>query len=126
MGSAQEHLAIADRLFRSIEQGDIEAVRRLYSPNARIWHNTDGVAQTVDQNLATLAWVVANIKDLRYTEVRREPTPDGFVQQHVLGGRLKSGGEFVLPACIVVKIENGMIVRLDEYLDSAKTAELRD
>ncbi|MGH7947927.1 MAG: nuclear transport factor 2 family protein, partial [Candidatus Binataceae bacterium] len=62
MSSAQEHLAIADRLFKSIENGDIETVRRLYSPNVRIWHNTDGVEQTIDQNRATLGWVVANIQ----------------------------------------------------------------
>jgi len=126
MGSAEEHLAIADRLFKSIEAGDLESVRGIYAPNARIWHNTDGVEQTVEQNLATLKWVIANIRDIRYTDVRRESTATGFVQQHVLRGRLKSGREFTLPACILAAIENGRIVRIDEYLDSAKTAEIRE
>jgi ketosteroid isomerase-like protein len=126
MGSAEEHLAIADRLFKSIEAGDLESVRGIYAPNARIWHNTDGLEQAVEQNLATLKWVIANIRDIHYTDVRRESTVTGFVQQHVLRGRLKSGREFNLPACILAAVENGRIVRIDEYLDSAKTAELRE
>ncbi len=126
MSSNEEHPAIADRWFKSIESGDIEGVRSVYSADVRIWHSTGGVEQTADQNLATLGRVVANIKSLRYAGVRREPTHDEFVQQHVLRGRLKSGREFTPPACSVVKIEKGMVVRLDEYRDCAKTAELRE
>lgn len=29
-----------------------------------------------------------------------------------------------MDACVVVRVENGKITRLDEYLDSAKTAQL--
>ncbi|MDO8433268.1 MAG: nuclear transport factor 2 family protein [Candidatus Binatus sp.] len=125
--NAQESLAVADRLFKSIEHGDLAAIRSsVYAPNAKIWHNNDGLTQTVEQNLAVLGWVVANINEVAYTEVRRQPTPTGFVQQHVMRGKLKSSGkEFSLPACIICEVENGRITRLDEYLDSAHTAALR-
>jgi len=114
-------LQTADKLFHAIENGDVEAIRNIYSADTKIWHNNDNIAQSVEQNLAVLKWVITNIKGLKYTEVRRQPTPSGFVQQHVLRGRFKDK-ELALPACIVATVEGGKITRLDEYLDSAQTA----
>ena len=111
----------AEKLFFAIENGDIDAIRNIYTPDTKIWHNNDGIAQSVEQNLATLKWVINNIKGVKYTEVRRQPTPTGFVQQHVLRGRFKDK-EIALPACIVCTVVDGHITRLDEYLDSAHTA----
>ena len=50
-------LELADRFFAAIETGDVDVLRELYHPDAEIWHNTDGVAQRRDDNLATLAWM---------------------------------------------------------------------
>lgn len=123
--SAAQSLEVADRLFRAIENGNVAAIRGIYALGAKIWHNNDGKTQTVDENLKVLGWVVANIEGVAYTEIRRQPTPSGFVQQHVMRGRLKaSGKQFSLPACIICEVEGGRITRLDEYLDSAHTAAL--
>ena len=102
----------------------MDRIREIYAPSCKIWHNTDGVAQSVDENLAVLRWVIGNISGIKYSDVRRSATDTGFVQQHVLRGSFK-GKELALPACIVVTIEGGRITRLDEYLDSAQTAMLR-
>ncbi len=124
--TSEESLKVADRLFEAIERGDVETIRDIYSPDCKIWHNNDGLTQSPDENLRVLRWVVDNIDERAYTEIRRQPTPTGFVQQHVMRGRLKSsGGHFALPACIVCVVENGRIARLDEYLDSAQVAPLR-
>jgi ketosteroid isomerase-like protein len=124
--SAKQSLEIADRLFKAIERGDVNAIKDIYAPHTKIWHNFDNVAQSVDENLAVLKWVVEHIGEISYSEIRRQPTPSGFVQQHVLRGKLKSNGkEIAIPACIVCTVENGRITRLDEYLDSAQTAALR-
>jgi uncharacterized protein len=121
----EQSLEIADRLFKSIERGDIEGVRSVYAPDTKIWHNNDGQTQTPEENLRVLKWVIDNIDERAYTEARRQPTPTGFVQQHVLRGRIKSNGkQFALPACIVCTVEGGKITRLDEYLDSAHVAAL--
>jgi ketosteroid isomerase-like protein len=112
-------------LFKAIEGGDVAAIRDIYAPDVKIWHNNDGATQTVEQNLAVLGWVVANISEVTYTEIRRQATPTGFVQQHVTRGRVKaSGRELRLPACIICDVEHGKITRLDEYFDSAHTAVL--
>src|SRR5256885_6628749 len=96
----------AEKLFHAIENGDVDAIRDIYAPETKIWHNNDGIAQSVDQNLAVLKWVTLNIKGLKYTEVRRQPTPTGFVQQHVLRGRFQNK-DIALPACIVATVKDG-------------------
>lgn len=118
---SEQSIQTAEKLFRAIEAGDVDAIRSIYSADAKIWHNNEGIAQSVEQNLAVLKWVVANIRNVKYTEVRLQQTPTGFVQQHVLRGRFKDK-DIALPACIIATVEGGRITRLDEYLDSAHTA----
>jgi ketosteroid isomerase-like protein len=120
-----EALVIGERLFRAIEAGDLAAVRGLYSPHVRVWHNDDGKEQGLEENLSVLAWVVRHVRDLRYTEERRQRCEQGFVQQHVLRGRTLSGEDLAIPSCLVVRIEQGRIVRIDEYLDPASLEPLR-
>lgn len=116
-------LDVAQHFFTAIETGDVEAVSRLYAPDVVVWHNTDGVEQTAGQNLATLTWMVRHLSDRRYEVIRRVATEDGFVQQHVLRAQAP-GGELALPACIVARVQEGRISRIDEYLDSAHLAVL--
>ena len=112
-------IAVAERLIGAIVAGNPEALRDVYAPEARIWHNNDGAEQSVDENLATLSWVVSNIRDLRYEEVIRERTETGFLQRHVLRGVAPSGAALEVRACLVCKVVNGRIVHLAEYLDTA-------
>ena len=123
-GPAVDSLAVADRLFAAIEAGDLDAVRDVYAPGAAIWHNTDGIAQSRDENLRTLAWVVGNLRDRSYDDVRRSATADGFVQQHVMRATRTDGERVEIPACIVCTVADGHITRLDEYIDSAHVARL--
>ena len=81
---ATAHNDLANRLFAAIEAGDIDAVRALYAPDAVVWHNNDGAEQSPEQNLVVLQWVVDNLADRAYEDVRRVVTYDGFVQQQVL------------------------------------------
>jgi ketosteroid isomerase-like protein len=120
----EDYLAIADRFVGAIQAGDADAVRACYAPDARIWHNNDGLEQTVDQNLRVLAWFVRTLPDRKYRVIRREALPDGFLQQHLLEATLPDGTAWAMDACVVVRMKDGLIVRLDEYIDSAKAAEL--
>jgi len=120
-----EALVIGERFFKAIERGDLEAIRAIYAPDVRVWHAHDGLEQGLDDNLLVLGWVSRNVKQLRYTKVRRERTENGFVQQHVLRGTSLAGEELEIPACLVVRIEGGRIVRIDEYLDPATLGPLR-
>jgi ketosteroid isomerase-like protein len=119
-----ENLALAERFLGAIESGDAAAVRACYAPDAVIWHNNDDVEQNVDKNMRTLDWFMRKLPDRHYRVIRREALKDGFLQQHVLEATLPDGTKWNLPACLVVKTRDGLIVRLDEYLDSAATAPL--
>jgi ketosteroid isomerase-like protein len=124
MSTVTTNLNLCERLFAAITAGDTEAVRAIYAEDAVIWHNNDGLEQTPEENLRVLRWVVRNVKDLRYEEIRRHETPTGFVQQHVLRGMAPNGTALEIPACIVCTVKDGRITRLEEYLDSAHTAAL--
>ena len=119
-----ESLEACEKLFAAIPRGDLAAVRALYAPNAAIWHNHDGVTQDPDANLRVLDWVVHNLRDISYQVTRRQATPTGFVQQHVMRGVAPSGKKLELAACIICDVSGGRITRLDEYLDSAQLAAL--
>ncbi|MEQ1866437.1 MAG: nuclear transport factor 2 family protein [Micropepsaceae bacterium] len=118
-------LDLAARFVDAIERADIDQIRAIYAPDARIWHNFDGKEQTVEENLKVLRWMARNLTDRHYRIQRRVEIPGGFVQQHVLEGKTVRG-PFSMPACLVVLVEDGRITRLEEYLDSAHAARLSD
>jgi uncharacterized protein len=117
-------LELGNRLFEAIGSGDLGAVREVYAPTVRVWHNFDRVEQSLDENLRVLAWLVKNVSGLRYEQVRRQRTESGFVQEHVLRGTAPGGESLEVAACLVCRVEAGRVTRIDEYLDSAQLAPL--
>jgi uncharacterized protein len=116
---------LADRLIAAIQSRDVDAIRNdIYAPDVRIWHNTDEQEQTLDENVRVLKWIGRNVTDLRYEDVRRQITANGFVQQHALCGTTVGGVELRIAACLVVGVADGRIVRIDEYVDSAALSGL--
>jgi ketosteroid isomerase-like protein len=51
--------------------------------------------------------------------LEREVFQGGFVQRHVLHGKLASGDLVAAPVCLVVHVSRGRIERIFEYLDPA-------
>lgn len=121
---ADDALDVAKRFFAAIEKGDTETVRSIYHPDVVVWHNTDNIEKTREENLGTLAWAIENIEGLRYEDVRLQRTERGFVQQHVCRGKKRdTGAEMVLPAVVVAEVKGATITRLDEYFDSSQAPE---
>jgi len=110
---------IASEFFAAIERGDLDAVRGLYSPGAKIWHNVTGKSQTREENLGLLQYFTGRVSELRYEVLAREFFEGGFVQRHILHGKLGSGDLVTAPVCLVVYVSRGRIERLFEYLDPA-------
>lgn len=123
-------MELADRFFAAITSGDVDTLRTIYAPDARIWHNGaepgGGGEQNVEDNLRTLRWLARNLDGFRYEEVRRDPLPYGFVQRHVLRGRLPDGAPLEVAACLFVTVgDDGRISRIEEYADSRGADALR-
>jgi ketosteroid isomerase-like protein len=117
---------LACGFFDAIEAGDIGRVRDTYATNAVIWHNFDGKKSTREENLATLDGFIRAVPSRRYAERRLDVFDDGFVQRHLLVGKLTNGKEVSLAACVVCSVRDGRIARLDEYFDSAALAKWRE
>lgn len=63
--------------------------------------------------------------DLGWSDLATLPTPDGFVLRTILTGTAP-GGPLRLHSCLVVTLDDdGLITRVDEYLDTAQSAVLR-
>ena len=125
MSESDEALGVAERFIAALNNADADAVRNIYSPDARIWHNFDETLQSVDDNIKTMLWIHGVLSDLHYDIQRREAIPGGFMQQHVLRGTLASGESFAMPACAICEVRDGRITALEEYLDTAHTLPLR-
>ena len=117
--------ALADRFFAAISAGDVEGVRSCYDSSVAVWHNYEPGEQALEANLAVLGWLGRHVTDLRYDDIRRIVLDDGFVQQHVLRGTADWGLAIEVPAMLRVFVADGRIHRIEEYLDTAQTAELR-
>jgi ketosteroid isomerase-like protein len=116
---ALETETLASEFFAAIERGDLEAVRGFYSPGVEVWHNVTNRRQTRDENLRLLKYFTGRVSDRRYELLAREFFPGGFVQRHVLHGKLASGELIAAPVCLVIHVSGGKIDRVFEYLDPA-------
>jgi ketosteroid isomerase-like protein len=126
METPEEIFAFADRFIAALNAGDPALVREFYAPGATVWHNFDDADQTLDDNLKLLEWMVRKAPQRSYRVVRREIVPGGWIQQHVLEAQLSNGREMRLHACCVITLENGRIRRIEEYVDPAQAAVLRE
>jgi hypothetical protein len=122
-----EHHTLLDLLMNSIVAGDVDIIReQCYAADATIWHNYDQINQTAEQNLKSVGWIRKLMPDLRYEDVRRQPTSDGVVQQHNLRGTARNGNPVDLPACIVFHLGGSplRVQSLEEYVDTAQAAAM--
>lgn len=110
---------VADAFFAALEEGSVDKVLACYAPGARIWHNFDQLTLTPQGNAPGLETLFTNFPRRRYVDVRRQPTPAGFVQQHVLRLERADGVTVDWPGCIICDVADGRITRLDEYVDLA-------
>ncbi len=122
----QQVFEFADRFIAALNAGDAAKVRTFYQPDATCWHNFDDADQALDDNMKLLEWMVRKVPDRRYSVIRRELIPGGWLQQHILEARLPNGREMKMFACCVITLKDGLIQRIEEYLDPAQAAVLRE
>lgn len=118
----REHPGAA--LLRHSSAGDFVAWRRLFAPNGVIWHNTDLRDKSPDELIAALTPVRQRASSWKYTVVQRIDFEGGFFQRFILDAELDRGRKVKLAACLSCEIRDGLITRLDEYVDSAALANL--
>lgn len=125
MSQSDPHLEVAHRFLDALNNNDGDAVRAVYHPEARLWHNFALDYQSVEDNIKTLHWMHRKLPKLQYELVRLQSLPNGYLQQHVLRGTMENGTEVALHACAICTVEDGRITALEEYLDPAQVAALQ-
>lgn len=120
---AWDYELVATALMAALEAGDTDALAALYAPDVAVWHNYDRIEQTGAESVRTLAWMTRRVRGMRYENVRRVIVEDGFVQQHVMSA---TDPAFTAPCMLRVWCREDRIIRIEEYLDSADVAAVRD
>lgn len=110
---------------RALRAGDAGAATAMFAPGGVIWHNYDDREVPADRASRVLTVLRDAMPDLDWEDVAVEATPSGFVWRAVVVGTA-AGGPVRAHTCMVVTVSSdGLIERLDEYLDPAAMAPLR-
>ena len=118
---------VADRLFATIERGDVAAVGDMWSDDVAVWKSAEPLDQAKERALRVIAWFIGTTTERRYEILDRQFFDGGFVQQHILHATGRNGGSIAMRVCIVIKVgADGLISRIDEYFDPAEIAPLFD
>jgi len=123
---SQDLEKLTDAFFDAITRGDLDdAVQRIH-PDARAMQNVVGREINARDLLLSLRGLLDSVDGFAYENPRRVVGADAVVEQHDVRLTRKDGSDVVLDVCIILRFgEDGRIVRLDEYLDSAAAAALR-
>jgi ketosteroid isomerase-like protein len=117
--------SVADRLFTAIEAGDVAAVAAMWSDDVTVWHSGDKRPAEKARAMRVIDWFVSASADRHYEILDRQFFAGGFVQQHVLSGKARDGTPYSLRVGIIIRVgPDGLITRIDEYLDPADLAPL--
>ena len=103
----------------ALERGDFEHCSTLFTDDAVIWHNYDQREQSSADALSELARVPAL---LHFEVVGRDLVGDTCVQRHIVHLCGPGGVTAQFPAIQRIELRDGLIARIDEYLDPAAVA----
>ena len=108
-----------DRFYAAMSAGDSAAIQACMTPDGRVWHGFDQLAQSPQEARAAWEQLFATTAERGIDDVRRTPIAGGYLQTHAFVVRTPTGDRIAWPVCIVVRIEGDLIARLDEYIDRA-------
>jgi ketosteroid isomerase-like protein len=117
---------IIDRMYGALANRDLDGAMACLAPGARVWHCFDGIAQDRAAILAGWTALLAGFSDFAFVDVRRHAIAGGFVQQQMMTGRTPSGALVAWAICLVVRLENGLVARVEEYIDRASRFSVAD
>jgi ketosteroid isomerase-like protein len=115
-----EHRKVAHALFDALERGDVHTIDRLYAPDMTMWFNVTGAEISREESLRAIRDGVGLHRRRTYDDRQIHTFHDGFVAQYTCRVVAHDGTAVSLSACLVGRVHDGRIVRLDEYLDMGR------
>ena len=120
------HDQMAAAFDAALTGSDPDGFVALLAPGAIVWHNHDRKEVDARDNMAAIGMLGQLVENLKNERVLLSPTDSGFVLQFVVRGSVRSSGnDFEMHNCVVVTTtDDGMISRIDEYVDPTVGAQL--
>jgi ketosteroid isomerase-like protein len=106
--------------FDAYQDGRTDVLREIMSDDCIVWHNVFGKETTRDDNLAAYPTSYNGQRRRLYNDRQINAFEDGFVIQYSLNGVMHNGHKGSMPICIVGRVRDGKITRIDEYMDTSK------
>jgi ketosteroid isomerase-like protein len=122
----QSQTHIMDALYAALGGGRLDDALACLAPDAVVWHSFDGVLEDWATTRAGWEKLIANFPERGVSDVWRSEIPGGVVQRHLFSARTAAGKRISWAVCLFVRIENGLIARIDEYIDRAGVFEMAD
>jgi ketosteroid isomerase-like protein len=120
MSEAEATRSVALKLVAAIENYDSAGLRECYAPDMRMWHNAFQSEMSGEEHIKLMERTYFHkYLNPKYINSRIDVFEGGFVQQHVLTARFADGSEVRMPICVVGRVKDGRITRIDEYLTMA-------
>jgi hypothetical protein len=122
MATHDEMLAAFDG---ALDGSNPDAFVAVLAPGAVIWHNHDRKEVDARDNMAAIGMLAQLVDELKNEHLLFAPIDGGFVLQYVTRGTVRSNGNaFEMHNCIIVSTnDDGMITRIDEYVDPTVGAQ---
>jgi ketosteroid isomerase-like protein len=111
---------LCNAFFDAYENRRVDVLARLYADDCIIWHNVFGRETTKEENLARFHDSYKGQRRRTYDDRTINTFDDGFVIQYSLNGVMHDGHRGSLWICIVGRVRDGQITRIDEYMDAGK------
>jgi ketosteroid isomerase-like protein len=113
-----------DRYLRLLESGDADEVTTMCADSFVFGKNNDAELDLTGFR-EHLARIYALGISVTYEAVRRVVATDAVVDEHIARMRHQDGREATGAACVVLRFDDdGIILRLDEYIDGRPFAPL--
>ena len=120
------HEELAAAFDAALTGGEPDAFVAALAPGAVVWHNHDHNEVDALENMAAIAMLSQLVDDLATESRLCTPIDGGFLYQYVTTGKVRStGNPFEMQNCLIVHTNaDGLITRIDEYVDPTVGAQL--
>jgi ketosteroid isomerase-like protein len=114
---------LCETFFDAYQDRRTDILDRVLADDCLIWHNVFGRDTTKQDNLSKFHDSYRGQRRRTYDDRIVDVFHDGFVIRYQLRGVQNSGHTGSLWICIVGRVRDGQITRIDEYMDSSKFHE---
>jgi ketosteroid isomerase-like protein len=115
---------VIDALLDTLRTHSTEGLAALASPDFVQWNTVDLQERSLDELARTLRWQRDQVPDVSVRVHKRLLTIEGAVLALQLQGATRGGEPYRVDACLVLTVEDGLLIRVDEYLNAAQVAVL--